>query len=227
MGEDAEKVEAQERPSFTVSDRRPILAQDDGEVEASQEVKEVKPRLPTYVEQLERKLSSQQKRLEEHLERMREENEAFRARQARDLERRAEEAKAQILGSFLEIADSLDRALFMAEGAGGDSSQQGLLDGIEIIRQQLSQKFQEHGVEEIEAQGSSFNPEFHEAVGTVGVEAAAQEGLILEEVQRGYLMGGRVLRPARVRVGVAVHPSTAEGEAPPDTVGEEEEEPES
>ncbi|MFQ6111178.1 MAG: nucleotide exchange factor GrpE [Nitrospinota bacterium] len=216
MGEDAEKVEAKQPPGFTISDRRTLSVRDDGEAEVSGEVAEVKPRLPTYVEQLERKLSSQQKRLEEHLERMREENEAFRARQARDLERRAEEAKAKILGSFLEIADSLDQALLMAEGAEGGSSEQGLLDGIRIIRRQLSQKFRELGVEEIEAQGASFNPELHEAVGTVSIEDASQEGLILEEVQRGYLMGGTVLRPARVRVGVAARPSPAGGEAPSD-----------
>lgn len=104
---------------------------------------------------------------------------------------------ASMLQDLLPVLDSFDLALqsFHAGGASGSAQEQGVL----MIRSQLTDAFKKRGVAQIEvALGDEFNPERHESIGEV--ESDKPAGTIAEEVQRGYTLAGRVIRPARVRL---------------------------
>jgi len=71
-------------------------------------------------------------------------------------------------------------------------------NGLELIKKQLWEILRKHGLEEIKALGKKFDPEFHEAMEQV--ESEKEEGTIVEEVQKGYMMNGKVIRAAKVKV---------------------------
>jgi molecular chaperone GrpE len=140
--------------------------------------------------------------LEEELEtwrdralRLQAEIENFRKRQRRLAEDRIEANRVRLLRNFLMVADDLERAL-RAEG-----DQESLRDGVEMTYRSLEQILKQEGVEQIEAKGESFDPEWHEAVGTVPHrEADVRRDTVVEVTQEGYVLNGRLLRPARVIV---------------------------
>lgn len=104
---------------------------------------------------------------------------------------------AGMLQDLLPVLDSFDLALqsFRAAGASGSAQEQGVL----MIRSQLTDVFKKRGITQIEvAPGDAFNPEKHETIGEV--ESDKPAGTIAEEVQKGYMLAGRVIRPARVRL---------------------------
>jgi len=92
------------------------------------------------------------------------------------------------------VLDSLDRSL--ASG----SEANGLAEGVRLVRAQLAQVLSDFGVERIDSVGQPFDPEQHEAVDVVLVDSPSQHNRVAEEWEAGYRYGGRVLRPARVRV---------------------------
>ena len=102
-----------------------------------------------------------------------------------------------LLQDVLPVLDSFDLALqsFHIGGASGSPQEQGVL----MIRSQLTDVFKKRGVAQIGVvPGEQFNPEKHEAIGEV--ESDKPAGTIAEEVQKGYMLAGRVIRPARVRL---------------------------
>ncbi|MGQ9501636.1 MAG: nucleotide exchange factor GrpE [Anaerolineae bacterium] len=122
----------------------------------------------------------------------------FRRRQ----EQRAEEAiareKERLLQLFLPVADNLRRAL-ETESAGSIRDEcTALREGVQLTYHELKRLLENEGVREIEALGQPFTPELHEAVATVA--DPIRSGLIVEVVEPGYTLNGRLLRPARVVV---------------------------
>ncbi|MEA3376856.1 MAG: nucleotide exchange factor GrpE [Chloroflexota bacterium] len=127
--------------------------------------------------------------------RLQAEIENFRKRQRRLAEETIQTDRARLLRNFLMIADDLERAL-RAEG-----EQESLREGVEVTYRSLKQLLKQEGVERIEAQGETFDPEWHEAVGTVPHQQAdANRDTVVEVTQQGYRLDGRLLRPARVIV---------------------------
>ena len=109
---------------------------------------------------------------------------------------RAEEAtRAELVSELIPVLDNLDRTL----DAG--SSDAALLDGVELVRSQLERVLRSHGLVRIDAIGERFDPSQHEAVATAPVDDPAKDGVVIDALSRGYCMRGRVLVPARVRVG--------------------------
>lgn len=105
-------------------------------------------------------------------------------------------ANEKLLIEILPIVDNLDRALqSLAEG----HDPQKVGDGLKLAQAELHSVLEEHGVEMVKSVGQHFDPKFHEAVALVE-DATAAEGLIMDELQRGYLLNGRLIRPSRVRV---------------------------
>lgn len=101
-----------------------------------------------------------------------------------------------MLQDLLPVLDSFDLALQSFRGSGGGSAQE---QGVLMIRSQLTDIFKKRGVTQIEVTpGDEFNPEKHESIGEV--ESDKPTGTIAEEVQKGYVLAGRVIRPARVRL---------------------------
>jgi molecular chaperone GrpE len=105
-------------------------------------------------------------------------------------------AREMILGGFLSVVDDLDRAL-QAAPASGDAYP--WLEGFSLIQRKLAGTLERQGVTPIAAEGQPFDPALHQAV--IMEEAdGAPSGTVLQELQKGYLLDGRVLRPAMVKV---------------------------
>jgi molecular chaperone GrpE len=117
---------------------------------------------------------------------------------------RAEKERSRLRGQiaedsaaeFFPVLDNLDRALNISE----DASTRDVLVGIKMVHKQFLNVLAEQGIEPISAVGTKFDPALHEAVQTDLVEDPDQDGLILDELQRGYRASSRILRPAQVRV---------------------------
>jgi molecular chaperone GrpE len=122
--------------------------------------------------------------------------ENFRKRVERERAEERSQAGAGIVRDILPVLDNLDRAL--ANAPAGDPFR----EGVALIHRQLRDALTRAGLEPIEAVGETFDPVFHEAVVTERT-ARFEANRVLEEVQRGYLFRGRVLRPALVKVAVS------------------------
>jgi molecular chaperone GrpE len=161
-----------------------------GAVEEVEEEPETEaPRVPAYVEELQRRVEAAEAR-------SRAEVEAARTRLERHFETRLESARADLAASLLEVYDNLERAL---ETPGAPESP--LYEGILATRDIFLRKLAELGVEPIAAAGEPFDPELHEAIDQVPVDDADADGRVVAEYQRGFRLGDRLVRPARVRVG--------------------------
>jgi molecular chaperone GrpE len=126
-----------------------------------------------------------------------EERDAFRERLTRDLERRLDIARAEMMRKIIGVVDDLDRAIAAARGALDPAA---LLDGVVIIRERLLQILGSEGVEVVETAGKPFDPSLAEAVATEPTDDPARSNIILEEMEKGYTLRGTLLRPARVKV---------------------------
>ena len=105
-------------------------------------------------------------------------------------------ANEKLLIEILPIMDNFDRAMAsLSEGHDPDKVKQGL----KIAQEQLHAVLERHGVEQVKSEGAEFDPHLHEAVATVD-DPKRKDGAIVDEVQRGYLLNGRLIRPSRVRI---------------------------
>ena len=127
--------------------------------------------------------------------------EATRGRLTREAAREREAEKLRLAGEVLPVLDDLDRSIVAARLDG--SVKPALIEGFELVRARLERVLDGYGLERIPALGERFDPAVHDAIGLVEVEDPADGGVVLDEVERGYRAGDRVVRPARVRVGVA------------------------
>ncbi len=132
-----------------------------------------------------------------------EDNKAFRARLEREKARVIEAERATVAQALLESADDLERALAAVTIAGESQAEalRNLAEGVRLSLVTLHKRIADLGAVRIPVQGQPFDPHLAEAVDTVAVGDAAQDGMVLHEVRPGYRIGERVLRPARVRVG--------------------------
>jgi len=124
--------------------------------------------------------------------------ENFRKRAQRDKEDLARFANESILREILPVLDNLERAVVHArqqEGEGG-----GLLEGVEMTLSQLHRLLDKFGVAPIEAVGTPFDPDRHEAMGQME-SAEHPPNTVVQELQKGYLLNERLLRPSLVMVG--------------------------
>lgn len=124
------------------------------------------------------------------------ESENLRKRLMRDQERARKFALERIMKDLLQVRDSLERGLDVtAETATVES----LLEGQELTLKMLGKVLEDHDLEIIDPVGEAFNPEFHEAM-TVLPNEEAEENTVLEVLQKGFQLHGRLIRPARVVV---------------------------
>jgi len=171
--------------------------------EANPAAAEPRPLKPTFVEELEQRLAQAEKQTQDTLTKYREaahEFEDARARMRKELAKKAERNRRDVLAGFLEVVDNLDRAIDAAHKA-GTAATDPLLHGVQMVRQQFLSKLEGFGVKRIESEGLPFDPLLHEAVTTVPAPDAASDGRILGVVAQGYRIGDDVLRPALVAVG--------------------------
>ncbi len=103
-----------------------------------------------------------------------------------------------LLRDILPILDTLEPRNYAEQDA--EKRGEEMVNGLKMVRDQLMKILRKHGLEEMKSIGEKFNPEIHEAVETVETENK-NEGAVVEEVQKGYLLNGKVIRVAKVRVG--------------------------
>jgi molecular chaperone GrpE len=125
-----------------------------------------------------------------------EEGKAARARMEREKARVLEAERAQVAQALLEAVDGIERALVAAGDASGP-----LVEGVRLTLGALEKKVAELGAIRIVVMGQRFDPRLAEAVDLVAVADPSQDDMVVQELQAGYRIGDRVLRPARVRVG--------------------------
>jgi molecular chaperone GrpE len=190
-----------------VTDRRRIYLDNDGAERANEEVEQ--PNLkPKYVEELESRTKAAEKqvqdvqaRFEQLRQQLQRETDETRQRLNRSADERASADKARFIAALLPALDDLERAI---EAVSGNASREAMLEGIQRIAGSFQSALSSAGVEPIAAVGEEFNPELHEAVDTEET-ADDMDGRVIEEYSRGFRMGDRLLRPARVKVGRAEH----------------------
>ncbi len=129
--------------------------------------------------------------------------ENYRRRSEKERRELAEYANADLLGDILPLLDNLERALGSAAGTQtvGDpaAALEAYRTGLDLIRRQFLELLRKKGVTPIEALGADFDPHLHQAV-TRETSDAHREGEVMDELQRGYKLGDRLLRPAMVKV---------------------------
>jgi molecular chaperone GrpE len=125
----------------------------------------------------------------------------YRKRMTRQAEDTRQFATAEFVKDLLPALDNLDRALTAAhrDATPGAAS---IAAGVEMVLRQFKDALAKVGVREVRAQGQRFDPAQHEAVEMMTV-SADDDGKVMAEVQRGYMIHDRLLRPARVVVGKA------------------------
>ena len=144
-------------------------------------------------------LTAERDDLKDRLLRMTAEFDNYRKRVDRERRELSEAAAADLIRDILPIIDDLERAM---AAAGSQSADAALVKGIELTHRQLLDQLRRRGVEPVDSIGQIFNPELHEAVGSVPADGRA-DGEIVSELRKGYRAGGRLLRPAMVQVAKA------------------------
>jgi molecular chaperone GrpE len=131
--------------------------------------------------------------------------EKYRQRVRKEIEDHELKVRATILADFLEVADNLERAI--ASWKEGDKKDaKSVQDGVDLVLRLFRSKLERYAVTAIEAKGKPFDPRVHHAVAQAP-STDTTPGTVLHEVQKGYWMGERLLRPASVVVASA--PTTA------------------
>lgn len=123
----------------------------------------------------------------------------YKKRQEAERAQMAQFASMGLLRKLLPVVDDFERAIATLPD---NLSRLSWCEGILLIKHKLDAILESEGVKPIETAGKSFDPLYHEAV-TYEEAPGYEEGQIISEVQRGYMMGERVLRPAMVRVAKA------------------------
>jgi molecular chaperone GrpE len=145
---------------------------------------------------LEEQVAALEAERDEHLndlKRVAAEFENYRKRVLRDQESLVARAHERLVKELLPVLDDLERALAAAE----EHEEARLEEGVRLVHRELAAALEREGLAEIETNGA-FDPHVHEAL--LSQPSDAEEGSVLEVVQKGYRLGDRVLRPARVVV---------------------------
>lgn len=144
------------------------------------------------IEELRRQLEESHQRLL----RVQADYDNFRRRTRQEKEEMAKYASMQLIVQLLPVLDNFDRALAASRQS---EDVEALAKGVEMVYRQLFQVLEQEGLKPIEAVGQPFNPEFHEAV--MREESGEhEEDTVIEELQKGYMLKDKVIRPSMVKV---------------------------
>ena len=186
-----------------VTDRRRIYLDPEGTEQVNEEIDS--PNLkPKYVEELEarteaaeRQVQDVQARFEQLRQQLQRETDETRQRLNRSADERAANEKARFITDFLPVLDDLQRAI---NAVSENAPREAMLEGIRSIANSFQNALTNAGVEPVGSVGEEFDPELHEAVDTADADPE-MDGRVIREYSRGFRMGDRLLRPARVTVG--------------------------
>ena len=129
--------------------------------------------------------------------RVRAELENLHKRAARDVENAHRHGLERFMAELLPVKDSVELGLSAADGAEADAGK--LREGLELTLKLFDAASEKFGLQEVNPEGQSFDPEYHQAMSMQEV-AGVEPGTVITVVQKGYLLNGRLLRPAMVIV---------------------------
>ena len=181
----------QEKEEMTAEKAEEQLVEDAAETTPSPETETAEA---APVEDKAAALEAELKEKSDRILRLQADFENFRRRTAKEKEELAAVITQNILGDLLPLLDNFERAMAV-EQSDGEAFQK----GVEMIFTQLREVLDKHGLQSIEAEGQTFDPNFHQAVMRVE-DSDAPDGTITQVLQKGYQAKGRVIRPAMVQV---------------------------
>ena len=155
---------------------------------------------PTQIEEL----KAQAAKATEHWERLvrsAADLENYKKRAARERQDAVKYANESLMQKLLPVLDNFEAAIAAVHSSGTENAQS-LLTGVTMIQQQLRSALTEAGLEEVEAHGKPFDPNFHEAV-SQAESNEHPEGHVMQQLRKGYRLRDRLLRPATVIVAKA------------------------
>lgn len=174
----------------------PAAEPDDGFVEGStQGAQSVAPPANDELQ----KLKTERDQLFDRLARLQAEFENQRKRSAREQQEFRDYALGNALASLLPVMDGLDLAL---KNSAGEKTE--IRSGVELVRKQFADALAKLGLREIPAEGEPFDPQLHQAVEVVDTDRVPDHH-VFQELQRGYKLKDRLVRPAMVRVARNPH----------------------
>lgn len=193
MSEQEQKVEKEELEQVEVSQEQVASEEkpDNVETDALEEA-------IVRVQELEEQLAEAAKKEQDMLLRTRAEMDNIRRRAEQDVEKAHKFALEKFAKDLLETIDNLERALATPVST-EDESLKGVLDGVELTLKGLLATVSRFGVESVGEVGEIFNPDLHQAISMQPTEGF-ESNHITTVLQKGYLLNGRVIRPAMVMV---------------------------
>lgn len=216
------EVAPSDRKDHDAATPRPFGPSEDSTPPSPLEINEVK----TQNHRLKKALSEKEAQLSKVMDayrRLKKETERVRQRLEKSQKQHIQRSKNEFIGQFVDVLDNLDRAIDSIENNFDSDS---VLQGIILLRSRLVQLLRQEGLEKIFVGGQPFDPTHSEAAAIEEVDNQAQHNVVLKELQRGYMLRGSLLRPARVVVG-RFSGSQAETyqDAPPDALDGSEDNP--
>ena len=180
----------------------------DGEADQSEEPKEKIEITPLFLAREEAEM------YKDRWMRLAAEFENYKKRRAREFEALVQSASEDVIRDLLPILDGVGRALAHSEN--GDTESEGFQEGIKMIMEQFPRVLYNRNLKEIETVGKPFDPTVHEALMQMPSDIH-DAGIVADEVEKGYSLGDKVLRPAKVVVSQGKpEPEIPEGDADTD-----------
>lgn len=159
---------------------------------------EIKAMAEAEIKLLKEELEENKSKVEDYynqLQRLKAEFDNYRKRTQKEKEEAAKYAAERMILSLLPVLDNLERAV---DAANVKKDFESLSQGVEMILRQFRKVLEDEGLKTIDAVGREFDPNLHEAL--LREESDQAENVILEELQKGYYLKDKVLRPSRVKV---------------------------
>jgi molecular chaperone GrpE len=153
------------------------------------------------------RLTAERDELRDRLLRVTADLENFRRRALKERSEVLQYGHQNLVKELLSTVDNLERAIDHARKSGG-ADLENLLQGVELVQRELGATLKKHGVTVIEAVGQAFDPALHEAMAQVAA-ADVPPNTVVEELEKGYRLRDRLLRPARVIVSKTPEASDA------------------
>lgn len=123
----------------------------------------------------------------------------FRKRTLKEKIELSKTASEDIITVLLPVIDDFERALLAAE-VSEETKQQ--FEGVALIYNKLKKSLQQKGLEEVEAQGLAFDTDYHEAMSQIPAQHEEQKGKVIDVIEKGYSLNGKIIRFAKVIVAV-------------------------
>ncbi|MCF8093984.1 MAG: nucleotide exchange factor GrpE [Desulfobacteraceae bacterium] len=177
---------------------------DSGAAQSNAEAKEQQHKEPEEIEQLKNELASAKAEAAETYERLLRlsaEFENYKKRTQRQMDENKKCANEELLKDLLSVVDNLERALNVA-GEKKTETDTNMAEGIEMTLNEILKTLKKHNVTPVEAMGKPFDPTYHEALMQEETDEYP-ENTVIGEMQKGYVLHDRLIRPARVVVSKA------------------------